>query len=179
MIRIRELVEQDVPYMLEWMHDPQINMYFAKDMSLMSQKDVRNFCACSSHEKDLINGDSLHYAIVDNDDVYLGTVSLKDINFLDSNAEYAISTRKSAWGKGVALKATELILDVAFQKLQLHKVYLNVLENNYRAIRFYEKFGFIYEGISREHLIKDGCYQSLKWYSILAQEYIQSKGVVR
>ena len=40
--------------------------------------------------------DQQHFAIIDDqDDEYLGTISLKNIDLKNKNAEYAISTRKS------------------------------------------------------------------------------------
>ncbi|RPJ99073.1 GNAT family N-acetyltransferase [Priestia endophytica] len=45
---------------------------------------------------------------------------------------------------------TQLVLDYAFKELRLHRVDLRVLQYNKRAIRCYEKCGFIQEGIERE-----------------------------
>ena len=74
--------------------------------------------------------EDMHFAIVDDkNDEYLGTISLKHIDYKNHNAEYAISTRKKVRGSGIAQKSTELILDYAFNNLDLHKVYLNVLSS--------------------------------------------------
>ena len=84
--------------------------------------------------------DQQHFAIVDDqDDEYLGTISLKNIDLKNKNAEYAISTRKKARGTGANQKATESLLKYGFDKLQLHRIYLNVLSSNKRAISFYKK----------------------------------------
>lgn len=37
------------------------------------------------------------------------------------------------------MNATKQFLEIAFKKLGLHKVYLNVLKNNLRANAFYKK----------------------------------------
>ena len=42
----------------------------------------------------------------DQDDEYLGTISLKNIDLKNKNAEYAISTRKKARGTGANQQAT-------------------------------------------------------------------------
>lgn len=59
----------------------------------------------------------MHYAIVDERDEYYGTVSLKRIDLLNRNAEYAISVRKCVQGKGVAMEATRLIIKRALPNL--------------------------------------------------------------
>ena len=38
-------------------------------------------------------------AITDDNDEYMGTVSLKNINYTDSFAEFAITVRRTAMGK--------------------------------------------------------------------------------
>lgn len=43
---------------------------------------------------------------------------------------------------------------------------LNVLSSNKRAISFYKKCGFIYEGKFKDHLFIDDRYQDLEWYAI-------------
>lgn len=68
--------------------------------------------------------------MVDENDEYLGTVSLKCIDTTAGTAEYAISMRSCAHGSGAAADGTREILKVAFDKLHLNGVYLNVLADN-------------------------------------------------
>ena len=41
---------------------------------------------------------NVYYAITEEKDNYIGAVSLKHINYIDKNAEYAIVIRKKYWG---------------------------------------------------------------------------------
>lgn len=50
---------------------------------------------------------------------------MKNINFQDDNAEYAISLRKCAQGKGYAKIATEEVLAIAFQEMDLQFISLS------------------------------------------------------
>lgn len=172
MIRLRELEKKDAPYMLEWMHDPEVQKGFRKNMLSMTLSDAEAFCEKASIPEKLVNGSSVHFAIVDdNDDEYLGTISLKNIDLNSRHAEYAISTRKKAHGKGIAKCATGLLLKKAFNEYDLNRVYLSVLADNSVAIRFYEKCGFIPEGVARNHLKINDEYVSLKLYGLLKEEY--------
>ena len=141
MIRLRNLEVKDVPFMLEWMHDPQIQKCFQKNMLGMSQDDAEEFCRITAeNQRNKENECSdIHYAIVEEQDEYLGTISLKNIDRVSASAEYAISTRICVQGRGVAQEATRLILQKGFNEMGLHRVYLNVLSDNTRAVRFYEK----------------------------------------
>lgn len=171
MIRLRRLHEKDAPYMLEWMHNQDIQKCFQKDMLNMNLEDAVNFCRTSAIKDVPSDGDSNHFAIVDQEDEYLGTISLKNIDIRNGTAEYAIVVREKIQGHGVAKSATKLLLKKAFDEYSLHRVYLNVLESNKSAIKFYEKFGFKLEGEFRDHLIKEGKYVNLKWYGILENEF--------
>lgn len=108
-----------------------------------------------------------HFAIVDEDDEHIGTISLKNIDFLHRKAEYAISVRGKWHGSGVAKKATEILVKYAFEELKLHKIYLNVLSDNIRAIKFYEKCGFQFEGEFKDDLLLKGEWKTLKWYAMV------------
>lgn len=125
------------------------------------------------------DGEDLHYAVVDESDEYMGTISLKALNEKDGNAEYAISLRRKFWGKGVAQSATKELLETAFNKLSLEKVYLNVLADNERAIHLYEKCGFQMEGEFKNHLYLEGKYKNLRWYAMLREDYFRIKNIHR
>ncbi len=180
MIVLRKLEEKDAKYMLEWMHDPEIQKSFRKDMSSITQEQACLFCKEAGAQDKLEDGVSLHFAIVDNsDDEYLGTISLKNVDLTNQNAEYAIVTRKKAHGKGVAYQATLLLLEKAFAEYQLHRVYLNVLSYNKAAISLYKKCGFQFEGEFRHHLCINGEYADLHWYGILQSDYEQYEMTIR
>lgn len=161
MIVLRNLEIKDIPYMLEWMHDEESKHIFQNDFSSMTEEQVEKFVLNSFDDK------NKHFAIVDDEnDEYLGTISLKNIDKKNKNAEYAISTRKKSRGTGCNQKATELLIEYAFHELELKKVYLNVLSSNTRAIHFYKKNKFQYEGTAKMHLFIDDCFQDLQWYAI-------------
>lgn len=174
MIRLRELQEKDAEKMLEWMHDPENQRGFQKDMMSMTLEDVQNFCKQVCSKDYFEQNQNIHLAIIDDTDEYLGTISLKNVNKKHRSAEMAISVRKKARGHGVALKAVGLLLEKSFNEMGLHRIYLTVLADNITAIKFYEKCGFIYEGELRDHLFINGHYISWKLYGMLDREYSQS-----
>ncbi|MCL1830642.1 MAG: GNAT family N-acetyltransferase [Oscillospiraceae bacterium] len=102
----------------------------------------------------------------------IGSVSLT-VHKDDNKATYAIGIYDEAlFGKGYGTKVTRVVLKYAFYTLLLHRVDLRVLEFNTRAIRCYEKCGFIREGILRDGACIDGEYYSDVMMSILEDEYI-------
>lgn len=158
---LRRLEVKDAPFMLEWMHDQTINCQFRYPFARMTLDKAKNFIKYSFDEE------NQHFAIVDDNDEYLGTISLKNISEKDHNAEYAIVTRQKAHGKGIAAKATTEILHYAFEDLGLHRIYLNVLSDNIEARKLYEACGFDLEGEFKEAVKIGGTYRNLAWYAML------------
>ena len=162
---LRRLEEKDLGGMLEWMHDPAINRWFRFDPDQITEESVLAFIRNSITEKDR------HYAVAAETDEYLGTISLEDIDPEHGHALFAISMRACAIGSGAAAAGTKELLHIAFEELGLERVYLNVLSDNKRARRFYEKIGFRYEGCFRKHLKLRGEWHDWDWYAILKDEY--------
>lgn len=167
-MRLRELKAKDVNGMLSWMHDKEINSIFQCDFGSFTEEKVLNFINSSKSD-----ADNVHFACVDDNDNYLGTVSLKHIDKDAKNAEYAISFCKAAHGTGASAFATKEILKYAFNELNLERVYLNVIGDNARANAFYKKFGFIYEGTFKKHILIGGILRDLNWYRMLKEEFTE------
>ena len=124
-MQLRRLKSEDAAGMLDWMHDESINQLFATDFGKFTEDKVLAFIQSAKDETN-----SVHRACVDENDKYLGTVSLKNIDREASNAEYAISFRKEAQGTGAAKFATDEILRYGFEELGLERIYLNVLADS-------------------------------------------------
>ena len=163
-IHLRALQEKDAPFMLEWMQEPSIACFFRFDASKMTAESCRAFIENANKDEN-----SRHYAIADENDEYLGTISLKDIDGV--SAEYAVSTRKAAHGTGAAMQATRQLIDIAFNELKLERVFLNVLTENLRANAFYKKAGFAFEYTEKNAVEIRGEMKDLNWYAIKAEEY--------
>lgn len=161
MPRLRELQLKDVEKMYEWMSDPEVIESLAIGRYPNSKEKIEDFIKNSWSDKN-----NVHFAIVTDNDEYVGTVSLKNINLIDRNAEYAIAIHKEFWGSDYAKFATDKIISYGFQKLNLNKIYLNVISKNVRANKFYEKYGFIFEGTFKDHMFINGEMIDLNWYCI-------------
>lgn len=137
-IHLRKLEEKDAVPMLEWMHDP----YCVKDLeNCFADKTAGD---CEAFIRDSLSSHSdLHLAVADSEDTYLGTVSLKNINREEKKAEFAIAMRSIAMGTGAAILAMQEIINIGFKKMHLEMIYWYVSPKNRRAIRFYDKNGYL------------------------------------
>lgn len=131
---LRKLKEKDAILMIEWMHDENVVKDLKTNFKNKTINDCKNFIINS-----LIDEENLHYAIVNEQDEYLGTVSLKNINYNELSAEFAITIRKSAMGTGCSTYAINEIMNKAFKEFGLKNIYWYVDRNNIRALKFYDK----------------------------------------
>lgn len=168
-ITLRELKIKDAEDMHEFITDKEISKSLIFMRYPYSSENMINFVENSWNDK--IN---IHYAISNSADEYIGTVSLKNIEYVDRTAEYAIVIRKKFWGQKIAYEATNKILFYGFNILNLNKIYLNVLANNNRAISFYEKYGFEKEGFFKKHIFHYGEYIDLIWYALFRENFNES-----
>ena len=140
-MRLRKLELKDAPLMLEWMHDETVVKDMQADFSSKTLEDCNHFILSSNDTRK-----NLHLAIVDENDEYMGTVSLKNIE--EDKAEFAITVRKNAMGKGYSRFGMREIIKIGLEDMNLSSIYWYVDKNNQRAIKFYDKNG--YQRISPE-----------------------------
>lgn len=133
-MKLRPLGLQDAEKMLEWMHDPECVQNLQANFADKTLDDCQRFIASTFHDKD-----NLHLAIADENDDYMGTVSLKYIDRERKSAEFAIAIRSCAMGKGYSAQGMKLILQKGFEELGLKTIYWCVSPKNARAVRFYDK----------------------------------------
>lgn len=163
---LRPLLEKDAPRMVEMMQDIGTTQYLQIGGPDYTLETALRFIASTADESHCV-----HRAVVDADDVYQGTVSLKHLDMDKKEAEYAISMHTQAQGKGAAMAATARILLEGFRRLKLDRIYLNVLEENKRAVRFYEKSGFSYLETTDAQI--HGTCKPLRWYEIKAEDFLK------
>lgn len=163
-MNLRKLEERDAEWMLEWMHEESIVKNLFNNFSEKGMDDCISFIHIS-----LTDTNNVNLAIVDDTDTYMGTVSLKHIDNRIKSAEFAITVRKIAMGKGYAIFGMNKIFELAKKELKLETIYWCVSRENLRAIKFYNKHGFkicsdipsYYIQFYSQHILKD-----LIWYFI-------------
>jgi RimJ/RimL family protein N-acetyltransferase len=76
------------------------------------------------------------------------------------------------WATAVNFDCKLALLTFAFEQLRAHRVQLKTQHDNIRSRKAIEKIGGIYEGIIREHMLKDdGVFRSSAYFSILENEW--------
>jgi RimJ/RimL family protein N-acetyltransferase len=74
---------------------------------------------------------------------FLGEIVLNELDSQAATMNLRIALISTRLGKGIGTEAVKLVVDYGFQVLGLSRITLDVLSENQRAIRVYEKVGFL------------------------------------
>jgi diamine N-acetyltransferase len=106
------------------------------------------------------------------DGVFVGFVYLNNIDWFARNAEFGILIgERNRQGRGLAKDALALVAKYAFTTLNLNRLYLRVVAFNKRALQLYRGFGFVEEGIQRQHAFARGRYYDVVLMGLLRREF--------
>jgi RimJ/RimL family protein N-acetyltransferase len=165
-VRLRPMEERDLPAFVEWLSDPEVTRWLAE----------MSFAPTLDQERDWYDGrrvdpDSLMWAIDTADGQLVGSTELR-LFPMRKKAEFGIVIgEKSKWDGGLGTEALRLVLGYAFGELELNRVELTTAEDNARALRVYEKIGFVREGLKRQDRVLDGRFGNTVMMSVLRDEW--------
>ena len=167
-VRIRAIEKTDINEIMKWVNDREVMD------TLIMRYPVSRYQEEKWIEKALDdpNPKNKVFALETKDGVYLGGIGLHRIDWENSNAEVGIVIgKKEYWNKGYGTDAMMTLLECAFDRMNLHRVYLKVYDFNVRGIKSYEKCGFRREGALRDDLYVNGKYHDSIIMGILRDEF--------
>ncbi len=100
----------------------------------------------------------------------IGIISASQIEKRNASAHLGLRLKDVAWNHGFGSEAMSAAVKFMFEKLNIHRVWLIVDEENARAIRCYEKAGFTFEGVLREDHVRGG-----RWRNSIVMSIIRSE----
>lgn len=174
-IRFRGVEQDDLATMVKWMNDPDvlqgIGVYLP--FSMLDEQDWFDKMHARPPEEHNLAIEVKELSPQDEETWKLiGTCGFFNFDKRNACAEFGIMLgEKAYWNRGFGSEAVRLLVHLGFHTLNLNRIYLRVLETNPRAIRAYEKAGFVHEGRQRQADFRDGKYIDLLVMSILYNEY--------
>ena len=169
-VRLRAVEREDVSKFHKWVNDPEVTRGLAMYLP-MSLADEENWL--DSHAKhdprekpfaiEVRKGKSWKL---------IGNCGVFGINDVNRSTELGIMIGdKTEWNKGYGSEIMSLLVCHCFETLNLNRAFLKVYTENIRAVRSYEKAGFVLEGRLREAVYKFGKYDDVLIMSVLRSEW--------
>ena len=169
-VRLRALERGDVAQYYEWVNDPEVTTgltLFLPMSTLDEEKWFESAMQRPQETKPLVievrEGEQWRV---------IGNCSFFDLDWVTRSAEFGIMIGdKTVWDQGYGTETILLLLRHGFLTLNLNRIALKVYANNERAIRAYEKAGFVHEGRMRQAVYRHGRYQDVLFMSVLREEW--------
>lgn len=133
---------------VKWMNDYDITKFTEQNYFKHNHQSVSNFVYSKYESRD----DILFGIFFKNK--HIGNIKLGPILWVHKRAEVSfIIGDKSAWGKGIATKAIEAVVQYAFETLKIEKINAGYYEDNTGSANALRKNGFKIEGIKEKDVI--------------------------
>lgn len=163
---LRRHVPANLAAFRKWYADPEIARLARYQDSPMRPEEIERFFTAR-----VVGTDALAMAVHEaSTGRLIGTCAFSQLDGDNGSALFHITIGEAdTWGKGYGTEATKLMMDHAFGTLGLHRVGLFVFEFNERAIRAYERVGFVQEGRARQSIRRDG-----RWWDELAMSMLDT-----
>ncbi|HUY62362.1 MAG TPA: GNAT family protein [Candidatus Paceibacterota bacterium] len=156
---LRPPQESDIPLLLRWFNDPGVRKFLGR-LYPMTEAQEKKFIMRTFDEA----RNNLVFIIVlkgasPERDRPIGTMGLHQIEWHNGVATTGAAIgEKSCWEKGYGTEAKMLMLEYAFNALNLRKIYSRVLATNHRSNAYSKKCGYTHVATLPERHFRDGRY---------------------
>lgn len=105
---------------------------------------------------------------------FAGLIGFKDTDFLNYKTEIGYWLIERMTGKGIALRSTQKMINIAFRNLNMNRIQIRCGIGNHKSSAIPRKLGFSLEGVERDGERHSGKYINLEVFSLLRKEWIQT-----
>lgn len=169
MISLIAMSEGDRWVIFEWRNRPAVARH-------MFSQDLISRDAHDAWFTNLIEDSNRRAWMIDMDGTRVGAAFLTDIDQPNERAAWAFYLAdEETRGKGIGSAVEFLVLEEALEKLKLHKLCGAVLSSNPGVLAMHKRFGFVEEGVLRDHYRYDGAWQDVHLIAIFREDWKRTR----
>ena len=169
---LRPFGEADADAIWEIIQDPEVIRFTFEPSTELTLERLRSWYGSRATQPDRLD---LAVTAPDTGEL-LGQVVLHEWDAAARSCTFRTLIGPRGRGRGVGTEATRLVVGYAFEQLGLHRVQLEAYGHNHRALRVYEKVGFLVEGVRREVRVRDGEWVDEVLMAVLDHEWAAHRG---
>ncbi len=155
---------------LRWKNDPRVRKYARTVVPRTLEAEKNKFERKTERWTDHISLDIWHKK----DKKPIGNLGLGHIDWINGWANaYLFIGEPEYWNKNIATEATELLVNYAFNELNLNKLHGGVAVENIGSWTVAKKVGFKVEGIQKHGMYVDGKYVDAKVHCLLKEDWLK------
>lgn len=111
-----------------------------------------------------------YFVVCKSKDKFIGLIRMDEIDWVNKSIRVGCDVAVNARGKGCGQLIMRMIKEYCFNYLNMHRLWLAVMEYNTKARHVYEKAGFKTEGRYRKAIYRNGKYHDYILMSLLKEE---------
>ena len=165
-VTLRPVRPEDYPKLYEW----RIDIALWMDLSTNPPYPMTFADFTAIYDRLALDKEMSEFA-VEVDGELVGRCGMFGYDHLARSAEVGISFGPEHRGKGYGRDTLRVLLDYAFTKRNLRRVWLETTATNEAALRAYAAAGFVEEGRLREHAYVEGRYVDSVRMAVLRSEW--------
>lgn len=172
-VSLRPVLRSDIPRITAWINDPEVTQYLRVYLPMMETDEEKWFEKLGERKQDNI---VLVIEIYETDSIKrpIGITGIHNINWKDRTAiTGTMIGAKDFWGKGYGTEAKMLLLDYAFNTLNLRKMCSSVFEFNKRSLAYSLKCGYYEEGRLRRQVYVKGRYWDEIMIAVFKEDFLK------
>ena len=166
-IHLRPVEAEDAKFLSKGENDPIVreSLFLALPISLSSEQE--------KIEKYIKTKEAIVLTIIEQQsNKPVGQTAFFRIDYISRSAIFYLAILDPThWSKGFGSEATQLMVDYAFETLNLNRIQLHVCAENTPAIKIYKRVGFIKEGVLRQAMFRNGNYVDFWVMGILRNDW--------
>lgn len=161
-------IETDLDKLWHWINDPRVTKFLKARLPISLIEERKHLESISSK----ISTD-VHFAVDNLQGELIGIMSIHKIKPFDRTATTGALLGPEYWGQGLGTDAKLLILDFAFNTLNMRKMSTRVHGSNKRSQAYCGKCGYKQEGREIKAVFKDGRYEDLILYGLFKKDFLK------
>lgn len=156
----------------KWMNNPKVRVFARFEMPIRLEDIKKWFEPRKGRVHNFVVFEIWH----NKDNKPIGQCGLAWIDWVSGWANaFLYIGEPDYWGQSIATEATEMLVEYAFNELNLHKLQGVAAVENVGSWSVAEKVGFKFNGIRKDEMFVDGKYFSNKTYGILKEDWMKRK----
>ncbi|MFT4412222.1 GNAT family N-acetyltransferase [Fredinandcohnia humi] len=167
-LHVRKMTASDATELFKIWSDPVVTQFMnIENMTEEKQAiDIINYLGNLADENKAIR-----YSIIErNTNKIIGSCGYNSLDFENSKCEIGYEIAHQYWGKGYASEAISMLLENAFNNLNLNRVEAKVEIDNVASVKVLQKLNFTYEGTLRQTEKSKGRFIDLQIFSKLQSD---------
>ena len=165
MISVRRLEQGDLATRVAWLNSPAIYTQMVVDLPISLAATQQWFA------RTLLDDRRRDFAFLAPAGDLVAMGGLTDIEPAHGRAELYILVDPERQGQGFGTPAVRWLCTFGFIQLNLSRIYLFTMAANEGARRFYERLGFVHEGVLRRHTRQNGVLVDRHVQGLLREEW--------